>query len=217
MPSTDEHKQVYAKRFNLALDLYGVPQKNQGRSLIVAEMFGLTQRGAARWVNGEVLPPKARRREIATRFQVNFDWLEFGHGEPKTKPEGGNSLKRFPIITQIEAKDHKKVLSSFAGRKMAIETDASEDSFIIEVTGKAMEPSFGPGTIILVDPHATVKDGNYVLAYAHKLSEVLFRQYRLGDSHAHLAPMSDGFASIPMTREDQIIGVVVEAKQVLKP
>lgn len=216
MTTTHEQKLIYAKRFNTTLDLYGVPQKNQGRSLIVAEMFGLTQRGAARWVNGEVLPPKARRKEIALRMKVNFDWLEFGHGEPRTANSINGGMKQFPIITQIEAKDYKRVLSSFSGRRMGFETKASDESFIIEVSGKAMEPRFGPGTAIVVDPTATVKDGDYVLAYVHKISEVLFRQYVLSDSSTHLVPSADGFSSINMAKDDKIIGVVTEAKQTLK-
>ncbi len=216
MTTTTEQKLIYAKRFNTSLDLYGVPQKNQGRSLIVAEMFGLTQRGAARWVNGEVLPPKARRKEIANRMKVNFDWLEFGHGEPRTATGNSNNLKQFPVITQHEAKDHKRVLASFSGRRMAFETKASDESFIIEVTGKAMEPRFGPGTIIVVDPNSSVKDGDYVLVYINKISEVLFRQYIVGDNYIHLVPSAEGFTSINMAKDDKIIGVVVESKQTLK-
>jgi SOS-response transcriptional repressor LexA len=215
MTTTTEQKLIYAKRFNTALDLYGVPQKNQGRSLIVAEMFGLTQRGAARWVNGEVLPPKARRKDIATRMKVNFDWLEFGHGEPRTST-GDNNLKQFPIITQHEAKDYKRVLASFSGRRMTFETKASDESFIIEVAGKAMEPRFGPGTIIVIDPNASVKDGDYVLVYVNKISEVLFRQYVVGDNYVHLVPTAEGFTAISMAKDDKVIGPVVESKQTLK-
>ena len=216
MTTTHEQKLIYAKRFNTALDLYGVPQKNQGRSLIVADMFGLTQRGAARWVNGEVLPPKARRREIASRLKVNFDWLEFGHGEPRSGTDGNHHVKQIPIITQQEAKDHKRVLASFSGRRMTFETKASDDSFIIEVTGKAMEPRFGNNSVIVIDPNATVKDGDYVLVYVQKIAEVLFRQYVVGDSYVHLVPVAEGFNAIPLSKGDTIIGPVVETKQNLK-
>ena len=215
MPTTNEQKLIYATRFNLALDLHGVAQKNQGRSLIIGDMFGLTQRGAARWVNGEVLPPKARRKEIANQLKVNFEWLEFGHGEPRPNL-GSEKIKQLPIITQMEAKNHELALASFSGRKISFDTNANQNSFVIEVTGSAMEPRFGPGTLIVVDPTASIKDGDYVLVYIEKLSEVLFRQYVRGENYIHFVPSGPGFSSMDMRRDDKIIGAVVEMRQTFK-
>jgi len=215
MTTTTEQKLAFAKRFNLALDLFGAPQKNQGRSLTVAEMFGLTPRGSARWVNGEVLPPKKRRRQIAERLEVNYDWLEFGHHEPKTSAHA-SLVKKLPLLDQNEAKDHKKIIAGFHGRRFSFETESSNESFAVRTTGKAMEPRFPANTILVIDPTVTPKDGDFVLVHVHRISEVLFRKWMQGDAHNHLIALNDSFSSVPVYKEDRVIGVALEAQQSLR-
>jgi SOS-response transcriptional repressor LexA len=205
-------KKAFAERFNQALDIFGVPPKNQGRSLIVAEMFSLTQRGAARWINGEVYPPKQKRRVIAQKLGVNYDWLEFARGEPTVQNTQQPGIKHLPLLTLHEAANYRTAIAGFAGQRVAIDSQVSDQSFVVKSSGKAMAGQFPEGTLLVVDPAETPHDGDFVLASVKKIPEAIFRQLVMGDMSSYLVAIDPSFTTVELTRTDHIIGVVVEAK-----
>lgn len=74
-------KQQFADRLNELLDDSGVPRKFGGRQGIVGKMFGVGQKGARKWLEGEGLPKLETCIEMATRFGVHLEWLMTGRGE----------------------------------------------------------------------------------------------------------------------------------------
>lgn len=212
-PNTpQERKNEFAARFNKALDIYGVPLKNYGRSLTVAEMFSLTQRGAARWVNGEVLPPKERRRRIADKLGVSYEWLEFGRGEPTLQYNDNNTVRSIPLIEMKDARDYQRILSNFSGRRVTMETLGSVMTFMVRLTGKAMEPRVAEGSVLVVDPLAQPLDGSYVLAVVGSNPDAIFRKYSFSEGKAYLTAANPTTATVPFTATDRILGVVIEIK-----
>ena len=93
---TKKRKLEFAKRFNKALDLINIPPWNQGRVQFVSEMFNLTHAGAGKWVNGSVLPPQKRRREIAKKLKINYSWLEFGKEDINAKESDKSNFEVLP-------------------------------------------------------------------------------------------------------------------------
>jgi transcriptional regulator with XRE-family HTH domain len=75
---------TFADRLNLALDQlpHGLrpPEKGRGRQLHVAKMFGVSQKGARKWLEGEALPHTSRLLKIAARCGVSGEWLLTGRG-----------------------------------------------------------------------------------------------------------------------------------------
>lgn len=205
-------KKAFSARFNQALDIFGVPPKNQGRSLIVAEMFSLTQRGAARWINGEVYPPKKKRKDIALKLGVNYDWIEFARGEPTLTNSQAPGVKNLPLLDLFNAVDYKKAVASFTGQRVAVDSNVSDQAFVVRSSGKAMSGQFPEGTILVVDPEEKPKDGDYVLASVKKIPEAIFRQLVMGDMASYLVAIDPSFASVELSKGDHILGVIVEAK-----
>jgi SOS-response transcriptional repressor LexA len=210
--STETEKQAFAARFNTALDLFGIPSKNQGRSLMVAELFSLTQRGAARWINGEVYPPKAKRALISQKLEVNQDWLVLGRGEPTLDNPGSASIKSLPVLTLAEATNPQKALENFTGKRIAVNSSVGQYGFMVRSAGLAMTPRFPEGTLLIVDPDVEARDGDFVLAHAAKIPEAIFRQYLKGETGFYLSPVHADFSPIVMGERDKIIGKLVEAK-----
>lgn len=208
----ENEKKAFAARLNKALDLYGIVAKHQGRSYIVAEMFRLSQRGAACWINGEVYPPKSRRKEIAKKLDVNYDWLEFARGEPTIHCSQAPGVKNLPVLNLIEAVDYTNVIAGFKGQRIFIDAPVSNEAFIVRSTGKAMAGQFPEGTLLVVDPKAVPIHGDYVIAKIKKIPEALFRQLNRGATSSYLTALNPNFCSINLTKDDEIIGVVVEAK-----
>lgn len=73
-------KQTFADRLNEALDEFGVPSKFEGRQVIVGRMFGVTQKGARKWLEGEGLPTLEKSIQIAKHLGVHVEWLLTGRG-----------------------------------------------------------------------------------------------------------------------------------------
>ena len=70
----------FSVRLNLSLDKEGFPPKNRGRIQLLAELVGLTHRGASKWVNGESSPPAKKYPVLAKKLKVNEHWLRTGEG-----------------------------------------------------------------------------------------------------------------------------------------
>lgn len=70
----------FSDRLNFCLDKEGFPPKNRGRIQLLAEMVGLTHRGASKWVNGQSAPPAKKFASLANKLNVSEKWLRTGEG-----------------------------------------------------------------------------------------------------------------------------------------
>lgn len=76
---TDTRSQ-FSKRLNELCDEKGLPPKGQGRQLAVARLFGVSQKGARKWLEGEAMPETSRMPKFTAIFDCNIDWLLAGRG-----------------------------------------------------------------------------------------------------------------------------------------
>ncbi|HKJ87575.1 MAG TPA: helix-turn-helix transcriptional regulator, partial [Gammaproteobacteria bacterium] len=113
----------FSERLNEALDSAGIPAKGKGRQTKVGKMFGVSQKGARKWLEGEAIPATARIREMAARLNVSAEWLLTGHGsmERGTEPRARQELqrthpeaRRLPVINYIQAGHPKEVVDAYA-------------------------------------------------------------------------------------------------------
>lgn len=95
MNESDEVR-AFAVRLNELCDDMGVPPKGQARQTLVGKLFGVTQKGARRWLEGEGLPETKKCIQIATWGSVNFEWLMTGRG-PKAMKEA-----KFWLVEALE-------------------------------------------------------------------------------------------------------------------
>ena len=70
----------FSTRFNELLDARDFAPKGRGRQVQLADMFGLTQKGVRKWVEGEGMPKTTQMIRIARDFKCNFEWLALGTG-----------------------------------------------------------------------------------------------------------------------------------------
>lgn len=79
---TKNTKQSFSNRLNAILDAAGIPPKGKGRQKIVGDMFGVTQKGARKWLEGEAIPAFETLTAIARKFEatgVTAEWLLTGN------------------------------------------------------------------------------------------------------------------------------------------
>ncbi|MCH8502892.1 MAG: helix-turn-helix domain-containing protein, partial [Ectothiorhodospiraceae bacterium] len=84
---SDENRTEFAQRLNEALDDAGFPSKGAGRQVSVGKRFGVSQKAARKWLEGEGIPKTSRLMEIATELRIHFEWLLSGRGPKRTEPE----------------------------------------------------------------------------------------------------------------------------------
>ncbi len=75
-----DEKQRFSDRLNQALDEAGVPPKGKGRQQIAGRMFGVSQRGARKWLEAEAIPDTHKLPAIAAKLGIRAEWLLSGTG-----------------------------------------------------------------------------------------------------------------------------------------
>jgi transcriptional regulator with XRE-family HTH domain len=75
---THDARPDFAARLNHALDRAGVPPKSRGRQSAVGKMFGVSQKGARKWLEGEAMPDTRRLPGIAQTLGISAEWLLTG-------------------------------------------------------------------------------------------------------------------------------------------
>jgi phage repressor protein C with HTH and peptisase S24 domain len=92
---TNDERQAFSARLNQALDAAGVPPKTQGRQTAVGKMFGVTQKGARKWLEAEAIPETKRLPQIAAKLAVSVEWLLTGR-PPRDYIDGEVITPRLP-------------------------------------------------------------------------------------------------------------------------
>ena len=80
-------RREFSERLNEALDDLGVPTKARGRQTTAARLFGVSQKGVRKWLEGEGLPHTKRIGRIAHKANVRQEWLLFGLGPKRLDPD----------------------------------------------------------------------------------------------------------------------------------
>lgn len=96
---THDARHDFAVRFNEALDDAGVPPKNKGRQVAVGAMFGVTQNGARKWLEGESMPNTKRIPEMARQLGVRSEWLLAGEGPKRSRTVEGSGAAQLPSLS----------------------------------------------------------------------------------------------------------------------
>lgn len=100
----------------------------------------------------------------------------------------------------------------------------SEEGFGLVVRGTSMEPQFGEGDIIIVDPNVQAMPGDFVVAKREDQDDATFKQYlargsdKKGRPVFDLKPLNEAWPTISVDASNpgKIVGVVVEHRRVLK-
>lgn len=206
----------FHERLNLALDYQGFPPKNRGRIQLLADMVGLTHRGASKWVNGESCPPAKKYADLAQKLNVNELWLKIGKG-PMHDIELQSLTASSSVFTkkprEIPIYHHSHLLSSEAIRQMTVycylPSEGDYFGFILE--SEAMAPRFPTGSLLIVDRHSAIKDGDFVLVDHSGYPEPLFRQALITKHATYLMATNPKFDRLVLSSQDKIVGRIAQS------
>lgn len=202
----------FADRLNICLDKEGFPPKNRGRIQLLAEMVGLTHRGASKWINGEGSPPAKKFSSLAKKLNVSEQWLRTGEGSMKDVEESTFKDTDKPLLLDINIYSIDSILS---GKKDILSTIKCtllyEGQFFgIILDTEAMSPRFPKGSIIIFDETDT-RDGDFVLVNFNEYPSPIFRQLLIIGENMYLNAHNPKFDRLILTDRSRIIGKLVQA------
>lgn len=108
-------KADFSQRLNKALDDIGVPQKGQNRQEIVGKRFGVTQKGARKWLEAESIPNIDRCIHIAKDLGVSFEWLMTGRGSMKNDEAHSDNAQLLMVMFNQMTEDEQKLVMHYVG------------------------------------------------------------------------------------------------------
>lgn len=94
------------------------------------------------------------------------------------------------------------------------EKEVNPSMFALKIADSSMEPRFPEGTIIIVDPclKMPVKNRSFVIVYRNKQKIATFKQLLSDGENFYLKSYNSDFKPLLMEKNDQLIGVVIEAR-----
>lgn len=204
---------TFSERLNLCLDKEGFPPKHCGRIQLLAEMIGLTHRGASKWVNGQSTPPAKKYALLAQKLNVNEAWLASGTGSMLgNKPSERLSLAK-GLTQEVMIFNMNELLSAQTDHAtpMPCVLPYKGNFFGITLETEAMSPRFPNGSIIIFDKEACPKDGDFVLVQTKTQPEIIFRQLLITTNARYLCAVNPKFDQITWTNDYHIMGKLAQA------
>lgn len=204
---------TFAERLNICLDKEGFPPKNRGRIQLLAEMVGLTHRGASKWVNGQSAPPAAKYASLAKKLNVSEKWLRYGEGAMlgNGPSEHLSSALGLPQDVNIYLIDELISANKTPQKTITCVLPYKGSFFGITLETEAMSPRFPNGSIIIFDDTATAKDGDFVLVNITGLPAPIFRQLLTIGSSRFLNAHNPKFDRLTLADDSQIVGKLIQA------
>jgi len=204
-----EDKKAFSKRLDHALDLYGIPPKGKGRQVIVAKIFGVSQKAVNKWLEGISLPDTMRIAVIAEKLKVNVEWLTYGSGPINSEPlpgMGESRWKRIPLITWEQAGNYEKFDVKTTEKWTWTDAECGARTFALIVQDDSMMPRYEPGAVVVIDPDHVPKHRSVVIFRWNKTGEVGCAQLLHDGPNRYLKPHNPDYKSFQIDdKKPQIV------------
>ena len=212
-----EDKLLFAKRLNHALDLYGLPPKGKGRQVQLGKMFSVSQKAASKWLEATSLPDTMRIAAIATKLNVNVEWLTYGTGpiNSESVPGPDNSRwTRIPLISWEQAGDYEDFDIKYAQKWTWTNIETGPRSYALVVRDDSMMPRYDIGATIIIDPDLVPRHRNIVIFKWLKTGDVGCAQLLIDGPNLYLKPHNPDFDTFLIHKLDPQIIFCGTAKQI---
>lgn len=217
-----------SERLHLALEKANMKQADLVRCINrgYADKDKISQAAISKIMTGKSQTMKVDTAiRLANCLNVDFNWLSNGVGEmtkePITSNIDGNSetnlpaRRRIPIVSWVHAGSAD--FADFADEYVDDDECIVQEVFGLRVKGDSMEPLFHDGDLIIIDPTAEPRPGDFVIARLIDEGQTTFKKLRIkgmnkeGQAVMELIPLNPDYETYnsEITRF-QIIGKVIE-------
>ena len=195
----------------------------QIRTSTLARETGVPQPTLHRIVEGITPKPHPSTLDsIAKYFQITLDQLKGKEPiDSLQKFSKNNNLIELPVwewkSLQCWPDMAKNLRTISSADTLPLNTKKySQKVFAVKLEDASMAPQFPIGTTLIIDPGVNIRDRCYVLIKLKNTGEFIFRQLLLNAGKHYLKPLSpdlQGLEIVPLTKQDEAIGTLVEARQ----
>lgn len=202
----------FSDRLNICLDKEGFPPKNRGRIQLLAEMVGLTHRGASKWINGESTPPLKKFASLAKKLNVNENWLRTGEGQMEESKTFAAQKETTSYLIDVNIYDPAHMLMDNPVILNTIPCALPHEGifFGIPLDTEAMSPRFPKGSIIILS-QTDASDGDFVLVNFNGFPSPIFRQLLIVGDTLYLNAHNPKFDRLILMDSRRIMGKLVQA------
>lgn len=167
-------------------------------------------------------------KQFARYFRMEVDFLRTGESAVArrgttlpgdTYHSAAGHMRKIPLLDWNQAGQmvtSKTLPGAVHARAMIETTDVSgARTFALQVQDDSMEPLFGEGEMIFVNPDLKWSSGDYVLAKrrAGSPETMLLRQVKPIGSQRMLHPLNRKFEDNPLTKQEAVCGKVVRLRK----
>lgn len=194
----------------------------------LAKLAGVTPSAVTHWLSGgsqEIKGEPAAKLESATGFSAA--WIATGKGQKRLSVENSGvqsanvsaapSMKMVPVLNTVNAGMFEEIIDAHPEdiEYTPVDIAIGKYAFALRVEGDSMEPGFPDGCIVIIDPNASPKPKDYVIAINGD-NEATFKQLVKDGPDLYLKPRNKSYPTKPLG-SSRIIGVVVGLQMMAKP
>lgn len=204
---------TFSERLNFCLDQLGFPPKNYGRIQLLADMVGLTHRGAGKWISGQSSPPAGKFPILAKQLKVNELWLRTGEGAISPMDSEKEETGLLGVTQSVPIYHPNQLLHNQKQAFHIVECilQYRSDFYGIILNSEAMSPRFPLGSMLIFDAKTLPKDGDFILIHDPSYPEPVFRQLISSVGQEYLYAYNPKFERLRVEREHSILGKLVQA------
>ncbi|WP_170123459.1 S24 family peptidase [Plasticicumulans acidivorans] len=184
-----------------------------------ATVVGVTAARWEAWERGDDLPPPPRLALISGALGVELDQTPEPTNIEPYRPGPFTHVRRIPVVSFVTAGAWTEVRERLPDNLECIDAeDVSAAAFAVRVVGDSMTPLFPAGTTLVVDPEARKQMDEmvdrFVVARLPNNNEATFKQLVKDAGTFFLKPLNCVYPLIRVTEDCEIVGVVVESRQI---
>jgi len=222
------------QRIRIAREYLAAEQRRPISQAVLAELCGWGQTRIGNYERDIRTPDAEAVQIIATVTGCRAEWIQFGTGPMHAYQEGvyaGMEMERqrqtgesressnvspappirgmVPVISWVSAGRWREPdIALDAPLDWIPHIGATPNTFALRVEGDSMEPSYPPGTYLIVDPDRVPEPMNLVIALNGD-DEATFKRLTREGKTWYLTPLNRQYPSQPLDSLCKIIGVVV--------
>lgn len=181
----------------------------------IALKLGVSRQSLQKIEYGMTLNPR-KIGDIAKVLKCEPDWLLFGKGGQNNAFQGPEIQGKYPLISWVQAGDRNEIDKQNT-QHHACPVKCSAQTFILEVRGMSMHPTFNEGELIFVDPEVDAINGKFIVARLDDENEATFKKLIIEGEHKYLKAENPAWPNpIQLINGNcSIVGVVIFAGRLL--
>ncbi|MDP1573689.1 MAG: helix-turn-helix domain-containing protein [Coxiellaceae bacterium] len=200
----------------LLLNLQRLMKKSGLNEADLSRKTGIPQATLHKILSGKTEDPRASTlKTLSDFFNLSIDELMFGslkinHQAIQTPAIDVQSV---PLISWKECTDAKlftQKLNAKNWEKWAVSNFFSIHGYALS-SKPSMEPRFPKGTVLFIDPNASVQDGDFVVVLYQATEEATLRELSIDGPTRLLLPINDHAEPTQWDNDIKLLGVLVRS------